>query len=115
MWIRLSVGQDGFSKKVLNMRKRKMSNRKTEIKTVDQCHREGRKEGRKEGHGRGGGGVSGRERDSEAWLLDDPHTVLMLKEVEQDAVFFGMGYFVGCFVVGCKQASRGCARRHEDG
>ena len=72
-------------------------------------------QGRKEGHGREGGAVSGRERDSEAWLLDDPHTVLMLKEVEQDAVFFGMGYFVGCFVLGCKQASCGCARRHEDG
>jgi hypothetical protein len=46
MWLGLSVGQDGFSKKVLNVRKRKMSNRKTEIKTVDQCHREGRTEGR---------------------------------------------------------------------
>jgi hypothetical protein len=45
--------------------------------------------------------VSGRERDSEAWLLDDPHTVSML-EVEQEAVLFGMGRYVGCFIVGCK-------------
>jgi hypothetical protein len=63
---------------------------------------QGRKDGRKEGHGRGGEAVLGRERDREAWLLDDPHTVLMLKEDEQEAVFFGMGYFVGCFIVGCK-------------
>ena len=59
--------------------------------------------------------MSGRERYREAWLLDDPYTVLMLKEGEQEAVLFGMGYFVGCFVVCCKYASCGCARRHEDG
>ena len=102
MWLDLSVVHDGFSKKVLSIRKT-MSNRKTEIKTVDQCHRDGRTEGRKEGHGRGGEGpVSGRERDSEAWLLDDPHKAMMLQEVEHEAVLFGMGYFVGCFIVGCK-------------
>ena len=43
------MDQDGFSRKVLNIRKRKMSNRKSEIKMVDQFHREGRTEGRKEG------------------------------------------------------------------
>jgi hypothetical protein len=48
MWIHLTVGQNGFSIKVLNIWKRKMSNRKTEIKMVDQFHREGRTEGRKE-------------------------------------------------------------------
>jgi hypothetical protein len=46
--------------------------------------------------------VSGRERDGELWLLDDPHTVLMLKEDEQEAVLFGMGHFLGCIIFGCK-------------
>ena len=46
--------------------------------------------------------MSGRERVSESWLRDEPHTVLMLKEDEQEAVLFGMGYFVGCFIVGYK-------------
>jgi hypothetical protein len=41
------MGPDGLSRKVLNTRERKMSNRKTEIKTVDQCHMEGRTVGRR--------------------------------------------------------------------
>ena len=46
MWIRLSVDHDRFSRKVLDIRKRKMPNRKTKIKKVERCHREGRLEGR---------------------------------------------------------------------
>jgi hypothetical protein len=46
--------------------------------------------------------VSGRERDSEVWLLGVPHTVLMLKEDEKEAVLFGVGYFMGRFIVSFK-------------